>query len=361
MKSTAVLLASAVFVVGCAQIPTKQLSSYTQAFTQAGTASEQVLLDFDQGLKDARSLQRALQPPAAAPSPPAPYPRTWADASKEAGAGVPDDVEVRRRAFKVVADYNAVLVQLAEGKSVEEVKASASGLLTSADKLLTVVTGAGIPGLSSLTGIVTTLVGLFEKARLREEFAQAVRKGSPLVQQILDVMIADIGSHYDVRVVVLTRDRLRALAGMRTAAETVQAIATKHNVADGDRDKLEAAVNEKMAVARAEGVKLPVKVVSGGRTAPAYSELAKAQCHDELVTLERLSKSYVDNVAAAKSLAAMLNSYRKLLETAQSSMKALVKSLDEPADVAASVDEMFAVAFALRRDLAGFRAALSER
>lgn len=360
MKRASILVAAIALLSSCAQIPTKQLTSYTQAFAQAQSASEQVLLDFDQALKEARALQRALNPAAAAPTPPSPYPRTWVDASKDAGAGVPDDIEARRRAFKVVADYNAVLVQLAEGKSVEEVKASASGLLTSADKLLTVVSGAGIPALSSVTGIVSTLIGLFEKARLREEFVQAVQKGAPIVQQILDALIADIGSHYDARVSVLNRERVRALAGMRSAAESAASIVAKHGVPDGDRDKIEAAVNDKLAVARSEGVRLPVKLSTGGKSAPAYAELAKAQVQDELNTLDRMSKTYVENVAAAKSLGAMLGGYRKLLEAAQASMKALVKSLDEPVDLAASTDELLSVAFALRRDLAGLRTALAE-
>jgi hypothetical protein len=362
MKTVKHLAVAATFgLCACAQIPTKQLTSYTQAFAQAQAASEQVLLDFDQALKEARATQQALVKPAAAPMSPSPYPRSWADAVRSEASAVPDDIEVRRRAFKIVADYNAVLVQLAEGKSVEDVKTSASGLLSSADKFLTVVKGSGIPGLSSITGIVTTLAELFEKARLREEFVKAVQNGAPIVDKILDAFIADIGSHYDARVAVLNRERLRALSRMRSADETARKIVSQHNATSGDRDKLESAVNEKLAVALGDGIKLPVKLAAASSNTPAYSDIAKAQVQDELNTLDRQSKVYVENIAAAKSLSAMLGSYRKLLEATQASMKALVKSLTEPVDIVASADELLGVAFALRRDLRALNSALAEQ
>lgn len=349
------------FVSGCAQIPVTQLSSYTQAFSQAQSASEQILLDYDQTLKEARAFLRARQAPAAADAPAAPYPLTWAEASNNASTRVPDDIEVRRLAFKVVADYNAVLVQLAEGKSVQEVKVGATGLLASADKFLIVAKGAGIPGLSSITSIVATLSELFEKARLREEFVQAAQKGAPVVQRILDALIADIGSHYDARAALLNRERVRTVAAMRSAAESVQKIAAQNNVAAAELDRLEKTVNEKLAAARDEIPVLPVKIGGGGPAAAIYSPVAQAQVRDEENTLDRLSKTYADNVGAMKSLGGALDQYRKLLQTTQASLKAMVKSLSEPVDLAANADEILSIVFALRRDLGELHAARASR
>jgi hypothetical protein len=187
-----------------------------------------------------------------------------------------------------------------------------------------------------------------------------VQNGAPIVEKIVDALIADIGSHYDARVAVLGRQRLRALAGMRTAEETARKIVAQHNVAAADRDKLEAALNDKLAVAREDGIKLPVKLAANNPKAAAYSDIAKAQVQDEMNTLDRLAKAYSENIAAVRSLSAMLNSYRKLLETTQASLKILVRSLSEPVDIVASTDEMLSVAFALRRDLRALHTALAD-
>jgi hypothetical protein len=353
-------VAAAVFLCGCAQIPTAQLTAYTQAFEQARTASEQVLLDFDRTIKDAKAYQEP-RPQQANAAPKGPYPLLWSEASSSASSRAPDEIEVRRRALQVVADYNAVLVKLAEGKSVEEVKAGAGGLLTSVDKFLTVARGSGVPGLSSLTGIVSTLVALFEKARLREEFVKAARDGAPIVQSILDEMVKDVGAHYQMRAGLLNAERIDITDAMRTSSETVSSITLEYKVSAADLRDVEKLINEKMASAPNAGFKLPVKLASGSAKSPEYSAVARAQVQNEQAALERLAKGYADNVAAAKALAAALDQYRKLLQAAQASLKALVKSLDEPVDLVASSDELLTIVFSLRRDLGELHAARAGR
>lgn len=349
-----VAAATMTFLSACTQIPVAQLASYKQAFSQAQGASEQVLIDYDLALKEARAFGRSRE---ATVSLPAPYPLTWVEASSRAGTRLPDDIETRRLAFKVVADYNGVLTQLAEGKSIDEVKASASGLLTSADKFLTVAKGVGIPGLSGLTGLVSTLIEQFEKARLREEFVLAVEKGAPIVQKIMDIMIEDIASHYEVRATILNRERVRIVAAMRTSAETVQRIVLQYNIPAIELDRLETSINDKLAIARAEIRVLPLKIVGGAGQAAAFSPVVQAQIRDELNSLDRLSKRYGDNIAAMTSLTGTLDQYKKLLQASQASLKSLVKSLKEPVDIAASADEIVGIAFSLRRDLEEMRAA----
>jgi len=353
------IVATAVLCVsGCAQIPVAQLGQYRQAFSQAQEASEKVLLDYDQALKDARTFLRSRQAPAL---PAAPYPLTWNEALNSLEARVPDDIEARRLALKVVADYNEVLTQLAEGKTVDEVKAGASGLVSSIDKFVSVTKGAGIPGLSAITSIISTFVEYLEKARLREEFVQAIEKGSPIVEKIIDALIADIGTHYDARATLLNRERLRTVAAMRTVSETTARIAAQHNIPAADLDKLQKEVNDKLAVARSEIQTLPVKITGGGATSLEYSPVAKAQVEDEQRELARLGGLYVENLNAMKSLTSMLDQYRRLLQKTQSSLRALAKALKEPADVATSADELLGIAFSLRRDLEDLRTARANR
>lgn len=343
---------------GCAQVPVAQLGQYKQAFSQTQDASDKVLLDYDQALKEGRAFLRSREAPV---QPPAPYPLTWDEAGKSFEARVPDDIEVRRLAFKVIADYNEVLTQLAEGKSIDEVKAGASGLVTSIDKFVTVSQGAGVPGLSAITSIVSTLAEQFEKARLRREFVKAVESGSPIVHKMLDALIADIGSHYAARAELLNRERGRTVSAMRDSAETIDAIASRHNVPAADLGALQKDANEKLAVASAEIRKLPVIFAGGGAKGLEYSAVVKAQVRDEQKELVRLTGVYLDNVNAMKSLTAMLGQYTQLLQKTQASLKTLAKALNAPVDVSAAADELLAIAFSLRRNLEDLRAAKATR
>lgn len=341
-------------ISGCAQIPVAELTQYKQAFTQTQESSETVLLDYDQALKESRGF---IQARSLAPASVQPYPLIWEDAAKELDGGIPDDIQARRLAFKVIGHYNAVLTQLAEGKSVEQVNAGAKGLLKSIDQLQTTLRGSGITGLVPITGIVTLLADLFEKARLREEFVRAVEKGAPVVEKLIGALIADIKSHYDLRTTLLNRERSRTIAAMRTAQETVSIIVSQRNVPSKEVDRFQTEVNNHLIVVRTALATYPVTVVSGGAGTLNYSAVDQAQVQDELKELGRLENIYKNNIQAADGVKAMLIEYRKLLDKMQAALAGLVRSLSAPVDLTAGTNELLDVAFGLKRHLEDLRAA----
>jgi hypothetical protein len=350
----AALALCAGLLAGCAQIPTAELTQYRQAFSQAQEASTEVLLDYDQAIKDSRAFLAKRS----ATQAPMPYPVVWAEASKEFQRGQPDDIDVRRMAFQVVQDYNLVLAQLAEGKSVEQAKAGAAGLLKSVDQLQRTLGNAGIPALSPLTSLVSTLAELFEKARLREEFVGAVQKGAPLVARMLETMArADIEAHYNLRAALLNRERLQVVAAMHRVRRAVAGVAAQRSFKAGELAALEARLNAGMAFARAEIPDYPVRLTAGPVAAPAFSVADKEQADAEMSQLAGLAARYEGNLQAAQAVKAMLGKYLGLLNGTIAAQANLVRALDRQPPASEQAAELLDVVFSLRRDLEEYRTA----
>ena len=121
-KYTWATLLTSVLVSGCPQIPAAELTQYKQAFAQVQDVSEKVLLDYDQALRESQAFIDGRKPAAETP---APYPLVWDDKIMMFDKKKVDGIEVRRLAFQVIGKYNNLLTQLAEGKSVEQVRNSA--------------------------------------------------------------------------------------------------------------------------------------------------------------------------------------------------------------------------------------------
>jgi len=104
---TAGLLAG-VLVPGCVQIPQAELTRYKQAVAQVQEASETILLDYDQAMKEARLLAQTRFPDAV---PAAPYRLVWKDVTTELAGGRTDDIQARRLTLKVIGEYRQMLVK----------------------------------------------------------------------------------------------------------------------------------------------------------------------------------------------------------------------------------------------------------
>lgn len=339
---------------GCAQIPTNDLTQYREAFNQSKEVSEQILLDFDQALKVAETFQLKASPAATVPEP---YPTEWGKVGRARSDGARDDIETRRKAWTVVAKYNDVIALLAEGKSVEKAKASATGLVSSVSKLNEVVSGSAIPGLNAISGLVSIFFEQIERARLHDEFVRALRSGAPVVDGILKAFIADIASHYEARAVIASRERIRHMAKMRTIQRSVVRIVGAYNVADNDVASFRLRVEKAFSVQKSEPAANLSPINSGGAAAAAFSEVAKSQVGDELAELEAVSKSYVENIRQVEALIAMLDQYKSLLQKTSTALATLLSAIDKPQDMAVATDDLLAIAFSVRRNLEELKAA----
>lgn len=220
MRVGLLLFLCSLFLGACAEIPTAQFDAYTHAFNEARPAAEAVLADYSAAKDELARLERDR---ALAETPGGlPYPATYApppDATQTL-----DDVSVRFLALQAIADYNAALGQLVEGGSVDAARTSVGGFVTTVGQIVA-MGGVALPAIGPAVAALQTVAAEVEKARLAAEFADAVRKGAPVVAQIIDVLKADTVDHYGLRFALASRELVRFEAADDGGPLTAKAIA----------------------------------------------------------------------------------------------------------------------------------------
>ena len=170
-----VSIALAVAAAGCTTVPTKEFASYRDAFAQARAAGEEVLLDYGAASNQAQAINAQLA---------SPQPRQRVasfDASSASRPTTADAVAVRMQAWDVVARYNDLLTDLAEGKAANELAGAVDGLSSSlaAFPITSVALSA-----TQVSGYLAPLKPLALEAvreKSRRDFVAAVGKGGDLI------------------------------------------------------------------------------------------------------------------------------------------------------------------------------------
>lgn len=369
-KITIVILAM-LLSVGCAQIPTSELGQYTEAFNQTKQASELVILDFDQTLKEARQYLVDYQKTKSKTEPIKPYPDSLEKSieiqKREAQI---KDIVVRQKAFSVIDSYNDVLTKLAEGKSIQEVQSATSGLITAASKLAEVAASATVPGLSAFMGLAETIVGLFEKARLMKEFKIAVQDGSPVVTAILNSLIEDTNEHYKARYFLSNEKRLLIVDGIAARVYELRLLIKMHTVPLETIIVIEEELNAAIQEAALElGKQYPAKITEresddaqpAAAQPAAYTALVQVNVDQIIKANQVLGNKYKENVNYMKAHNDMLVNYRNLLNKTIDAMNTLEAALSKPQNIADQADEILSIAFELRRNIEDLKKSFSSQ
>ena len=130
-----VILAMA-FGFGCSSVPHREFKSYSDAFAETKSVTEQLLLEYDL-VKRAEAKSRSAEANPSKLSPP--YPSEVNLAHIVHGKSFEDPVNARRDALKVVTGFNSVLISLAEGKKPEEVKSVTDSLIENLNTFATLI------------------------------------------------------------------------------------------------------------------------------------------------------------------------------------------------------------------------------
>lgn len=357
------VISTIVLLAGCFHIPKREFSQYKQTFAQVHTTAGDILLDFDQALKKAKERQAAQEQGQDAPAVQPPYPADLkAFEAKRSGEKLDDidDIEVRRRALQVITQYNDLLTQLAEGKSAQEVKSSASGLVNAVGKFVTIAGGSGVPGLSAIATIVSTLAELVEKARTRAEFSRAVREGRPVIEKIIDALIEDRRDHYGLRFDLAQEERLLILDEITIRIRLILGFVASlgpsrqdgPNVSDAEKD-----LNSILKPVRGEIVEYPIRLrlaPASART-PPFTEGANERTQASILEIKEQVEKYENNVKQMQALGTALVEYRKLLERTKTALATLEKMPDEPQDISIVAEELARAAFSVKRNLETLR------
>jgi hypothetical protein len=168
-------IALAVAAAGCTTVPTKEFASYKDAFAQARAAGEEVLLDYGAASNQHEAMV------AESASPQIRQRVATFDASSASRPTAADAVAVRMQAWDVVARYNDLLTDLAEGKSANELAGAVDGLSSSlaAFPIASVALSA-----TQVSGYLAPLKPLALEAvreKSRRDFVAAVGKGGDLI------------------------------------------------------------------------------------------------------------------------------------------------------------------------------------
>ena len=344
-----IVVVTATLVGGCAQIPSHELAQYRNAFSEVQKVSEDILVDF------ADAKEKAEQKNAV----PRVVPTTLFSTQLEEPGKQLSAVEVRRTALRTIDKFNNVLVTLAEGKSVEAVKTTADGFVQAANKFFSVTAMVAVPGLSAISGLVQTLAGELEKARLREEFENAVRRGAPVIDRILFELIAEREDHILLRAAEAQERQVELVNEITVAAASTRDLVTARAAppVNDPRSNLQTALNKALQpAAKALTFGLPLQLTySTG--APPFGVAERAVAEQTIARIQELGVSFQANLAQYENLRSALNSYGAMLERTRGGLKLLVDALDRPKKFEEVSEELFQIAFSVKRDVEAYRAA----
>lgn len=337
-------------LVGCAQVPTRELSQYRSAFAEAQSASEAVLIDFSEAIEVAENIKASAAQPDARPA----RFSTELDSTDRQ----PDAIQVRRNALRTIETFNNVLLTLAEGKTVESVQASAGGFVNAASEFAISAGSKAVPGLSSVVGIVQTVVGEMEKARLRQEFEQAVRNGAPVIKKMVSLLIEDRYDHLALRANEANLRHVDIVNDITSQIVEVRALFSSRKAPAGDNPlpDIQGALNTAIKPAAAAFTfALPVKLAYG-KSGEAFSTQDGVLAGQIIGQIQERVATYKQNIEQYEKLRSALNNYGALLMKMQTALDALVRTLDAPQKVEDVSNEILRVTFALKKDLEAYRA-----
>jgi hypothetical protein len=342
-------------LLACAQIPVTELSGYRAAFDQAQTTSQEVLVDFDRTLVESKQRVKDKDGEAVWQ----PFPSDWNQVVGQGADASDPDTRVRVQAFEVIKRYNDSLGRLAEGKSSAELSASVGGLADSATQFATLAGAAVAPPLAALGPLLSAWAEQLEKARLAKEFRKALQEGAPVVNKMLDVLIADAGSHYNMRAEINNEKRGLILKATTRQLRILIGLLNSHAAPAGQFESLEKIskeVNNTLAPMGKDLTEYPYTFQSATTgTPPAFDADTAAAVAAANAELERLALSYDDLRKQMEALAAVLLNYQKLLMETKSALAALQKAQVEQASLSNVTKELIKTGFELRRTFEQYR------
>jgi len=367
---TAVCLATLVGA-GCTTVPQREFKSYTEAFAEVKSATEQLLVEYGaaQQAEDAYRQAKAAaekaaeeakkgtkQAPALLPPFPPAVTLTFATESRRST----DHVGARRQALEVVSDFNTALVTLAEGKNPEEVKSSIdslSGGLSNVAKLAG--SSLPIPFAGEISTLLSTVITKLDEANNRQQFVAALKEAEPIIRGILRLFAEDAQDIYQIRAGQATRAWTSHQDGVIKLVKQMRDIAKECDRPTADQaKKLDALEKDVRALLDRAGLKdnsekLPT---TEGAHQP-FDELAVSQLQQTLVQAQAEADKYEAVIKAQTALLALVVSYGRMLAQTDATLVAVRKALDNPADIREQATELIGFVFTVKRDWEALNAA----
>jgi hypothetical protein len=297
-------------LAACASVPKDSFDAYRNSFSEARSASEDVIL---RGKIAAKAL---ADDPANSDSP----------TERLAKLKERDEAaDQRLLALETIDRYKLVLIQLAEGKSPKEVRSNLEKLGNSLTRFessrVTAAVGRAVP----YAGVAAEIVALVDDSMNRQKFLELVKKGGEPVRQIIDILVADTGDLEQIisQQIIVPRDSCdNRLSGLGFRFQRVSdGLQATQEVSD---------LVKEINVARAKIVHrkqpLPTVIHKAGSTSPSQSDLAVLRLVVDSTEAEVAAANAI--TAKEKAHRALMTEYKKLLAQTKSSIIQLEQAIE---------------------------------
>jgi hypothetical protein len=191
----------------------QDLTDYRDAFIEAKNAGDMLYDELAAVIEQRTGTAEAASPCALPASGAAPRCFDPNEVLGEISARRDPAIQARRMALRTVAEYNLAIADLVEGKSAEEMQSRVGALAGLIGDLaaLASVTAGGLPALvvAPAAASVGQVATRLEQAAAVKNARQSLLQNAGIVDQIIDLLIADTRSMYDVYLIGQTSIALK--------------------------------------------------------------------------------------------------------------------------------------------------------
>ncbi|MBW7990577.1 MAG: hypothetical protein FVQ84_11265 [Planctomycetes bacterium] len=339
---------SMVFASGCPSVPHREFKSYSDAFAETKTITEQLLLEYDLA-KQAETKRRSAGMNSVKRSPP--YPPVVNLTHIDEGKSIKDPVNARRDALKVVTGFNSVLISLAEGKKPEEVKSATDSFIENLNDFSKLISeDFTIPYAGQVGAIISTIVTKLEEAENRKQFIAALREAEPIIQSILDLFAKDAQDIYKIKARQTDRIWSDHQDKVATLIRQIKTVAKEHSMPAGEMaKKLQNIEKEVRQVYNRAGLYDNTEELLTTGNKP-LDELTISQFQQTLVQANSETDKYESIIKAQIAFHELIISYGQLLNKTKSTLTTVRLALDAPVDIRQQANELISFVFAVKRD-----------
>ncbi len=298
----------AILAAGCTSIPQREFQAYRQAFAETRAQSEMVLADHAAARQVASNLtaQARLKTNSATTG------RSLSErleiANIEAsGAGAPDDLDVRLKAWNVISAYNEALSAVAAGAKSADIEESVNGFV-GALKNFPVAEVADFAGKAvPYVGAALKVLELVQKEVEARRFRNAVLQAEEPMKDFVALLRKDAVLLRNYRVGLLDGRFTRQEVVIFGEADRFRSVASSHGWNPPNE------VNGLIKQINANRV-----LAAGIETFPAIPDAAAAASppadqDTQLVELRTLGQAIERNVTEARATVAEMAAYHELM------------------------------------------------
>lgn len=350
MKSLSAIAWSSVLipifmVAGCAHVPVQETAQYADAFRDVSAVTRDVIDDYSAAL-DAVEVQDA----ASETNMPA-YPLQFDPNAARAAEAVPPARAGFENALRAMEEYNASLLDLANGGSDAKIAARATAISNYLDALGAMP--AGLP----IADIAQQLLTMLSRAKSAKEFEVTIEQGKPLIEQLLHHFADSTADFYRVRVGLVGAAITEIEFKQETVLSAIDDLSGEYAppIAGTELALRRAQLESEVALLRAEiapshaGKPLPVG------SAP-YDAEAQARIEEHAGVLRGLCAERQRLVESLAAYHAQLGEYVRVLDETSAYFDVLVRKT-EPRDVAVRAHAVSSRAGELRTEMRSARSA----